>query len=144
MIEMDAIPMEGKESLSQILGNPVPLDGLLNIENQDEVPDHQAVGEKCDQVKNPNLNDNRRFFQVKPKDMTWQTKDEDGVRIPYESQPRLLDIHKPVPLLYPDHFYEVEGGVSLIYFEKDRSTACICSVINVDEDKLSFTYRVFG
>ena len=76
--------------------------------------------------------------------MTWQTKDEDGFRIPYKSQPRLLDIHKPVPFVYPDQFYEVEGGVSLIYFEKERSTACICSVINVDEDKLSFTYRVFG
>ena len=82
MNEMDAISFEEKESLSQILGNPVPLDGLLNIENEEKVPAHQAVGEKCDQVKNPNLNDNRRFFQVKPKDMTWQTKYGDGVRNP--------------------------------------------------------------
>ena len=136
--------MERKDSLSQVLGNPLPFDGLINIENQDEVPDHDLGGEKCDQAQNPNLHDNRRLFQVKPKDLTWKTENGNGDRIPYESQPRLLDIHKPVPLLYPDHFYEVEGGISLVYFERDRSTACICSIISVHEAKLSFMYRVFG
>ena len=123
---------------------PVNYSGLMSIENQDQVMDHQAENEPSAQVKNPNKDDDRRLFQVKPTIGDWNPKDQNNVKVTMEDLPQLLEIWKPVPLEWPDHFYQVEGGICLIYFEKDRSTACICSVISVQEVERKFLFRVFG
>ena len=46
----------------------------MSIENQDQVMDHQAENEPSAQVKNPNKDDDRRLFQVKPSIRDWNPK----------------------------------------------------------------------
>ena len=62
---------------------------------------------------------------------------------PYEQIPNRLEHEGPVPLLFPDHFYEVEGGVVVIYWEDNRSVGCTCTIKDVDEVDMSFKYQVF-
>ena len=56
----------------------------------------------------------------------------------------MLSQNGPLPLLYPDNFYQVEGGVILIYWEAERSVGCIGTIIEVDEIKETFQNRVYG
>lgn len=50
----------------------------------------------------------------------------------------------PQILTYPDHFFDVEGGISLIYWEEDRSSPCLASILEVEEKDETFTFRVFS
>ena len=107
---------------------------ILEVENQEE----DAKADSADATINPNYNDNRRLFQRRLADFSWNPE------LPYDKQPNMLSQHGPVPLEFPGHFYEVEGGVVLIYWESDRSVGCIGTIIEVDEIKETFKYRVYG
>ena len=62
----------------------------------------------------------------------------------YSEQPIQLEERGPIELDYPGHFYQVEGGIVVICFEKDRSTSCLCSIIEVMPDTRSFKFQVFN
>ena len=113
-----------------------PFANFLNL--ADVGSDTDECDEKGVSTLNPNQNDDRRLFQVYTTDLSWNP------RIPYDLQPNRLEHNGPIPLMYPDHFLQVEGGVVVVYWERDRSTACICCIINVDEVNGTFTYRVYG
>ena len=87
---------------------------------------------------NPNYRDDRKLFQRRRTDFSW---DHD---MPYDQQPNMLQEYGPVPLEFPGHFYEVEGGIVIIYWEAERSIGCIGSIVYVDEVKSTFTFRVYG
>ena len=116
-----------------------PFVELINLESK-EVDEFSYDGsvEKAASTLNPNKDDNRRLFQVRSTNLTWDSS------IPYEEQPNRLQENGPIPLIFPDHFLEVQGGIVVIYWEKDRSLGCIASISAVDEIRSTFTYRVFG
>ena len=64
--------------------------------------------------------------------------------IQYDSQPDLLERYGPTALIFPDHFYEVQGGVVVIYFQKNRSVGCTCTIIDVDEKHEEFSFRPYA
>ena len=55
----------------------------------------------------------------------------------------MLEKYGTVPLEFPGHYYEVEGGIVIIYWEAERSVGCIGTILYV-EVKNSFTFRVYG
>ena len=118
--------------------SPEPIVGLddlaedMNIEGEEDKADNSAS------VQNPNKDDDRRLFQV------YNSKFMQDPDIEYRDLPNRLQEHGPIPLLFPDHFWEVLGGVVVIYWEKDRSTPCICSIVNVVEEKEDFEFQLFG
>ena len=83
--------------------------GIQNLEEVEEVNDDLAVLDPSAWILNPNKNDDRRLFQIFKPDFSWDPS------ISYQDQPNRLEADGPTSLIYPDHFYEVEGGVSLIY-----------------------------
>ena len=83
--------------------------GIQSLEEVEEVNDDLAVLDHSACILNPNTNDDRRLFQVFKPQFTWDPS------IQYEDQPNRLETEGPTTLIYPDHFYEVEDGVSLIY-----------------------------
>ena len=66
------------------------------------------------------------------------TKFEWDVSLPYETQTNRLREEGPSELLFPDHFYQCEGGVVIIYWEKDRDCACIGTIVSVQEVEMIF------
>ena len=113
----------------------IAVEDLVDCENNE---DPVGVDEVAVAVKNPNRGDSRRLFQKRIADFNWDCS------IPYKDQPKRLDDHGPEELLFPDHFYQAEGGIVVIYWENDRSTGCLCSIINVNEEAETFTFRVFN
>ena len=61
-----------------------------------------------------------------------------------DSQRDRLQTDGPVLLQFPDHFFEVIGGVCIIYWEKSRSTASICCITNVDETAGTFSFQTYS
>ena len=107
----------------------------------DEPEEHDQTGCKEDSaaaINNPNANDNRRLYQRRVGNFAWDPSKE------ISSQPNRLVDEGPVKLEFPEHFYECEGSVVLLYLEKDRSTACIGSILKVNEEAGSFLYRPYG
>ena len=88
--------------------------GILHVDDIDGLSDGD-VNEAAVSLKNPKKDDYRRLFQKYRMQFEWDCS------IPYSNQPNRLELEGPVPLLYPDHFLEVEGGISLIYWEEDKS-----------------------
>ena len=86
---------------------PEPFIGVANLE---DIGEDSSADEKNNVActKNPNVNDDRRLFQVKKRSFSWNPS------IPYDSQPNRLEEDGPVPLIFPDHFLEVQGGVVII------------------------------
>ena len=115
---------------------PVQFNGLVQVDieadNAEDNIDPSAS------IENPNKNDPRRLFQVRSRPFHWNPETL------YKDLPNRLALEGPTELMFPEHFYEVEGGIVLIYFEKERSTPCIGSITSVDEEKYVFTYQVFG
>ena len=97
------------EDIKEDVNIPQPFLGVVNIEDKEEIYDDDAVDESGAAVDNPNKNDTRRLFQERVTEYNW------NVLLPYEDQPNRLEQDGPTPLLYPDHFYQTEGGVVLIY-----------------------------
>ena len=114
----------------------VPFTQLIDLEDLDIDESHPL--DKSAPIVNPNKDDNRRLFQVRNVDFSWDPS------FSYELQPNRIGREGPTPLLFPDHFYEVMGGVVIIYFEKSRSTACICSIRDVVEEKEDLICRIYG
>ena len=114
-----------------------PFLDLVNIFDVED-PGVDAKADPAAATINPNYNDNRRLFQKRLSEFSWNPE------IPYEKQPNVLAQHGPQPLQFPDHFYEVEGGVVIIYWEAERSVGCIGTIIGVDEVNKTFRYRVYG
>ena len=113
---------------------------LIDVD-EDIAQDEKLTDNSADNsasVSNPNKDDDRRLFQIRNVDFSWDPT------IPYEQQPNRIDRDGPTALLFPDHFYEVMGGVVIIYFQKSRSTACICSIRQVEEETGTFIFRVYG
>ena len=104
---------------------------------EDESINEFKIEDKSSSVQNPNKNDPRRLFLVH-KEMNWNPD------TPYEQIPNRLEHEGPVPLLFPDHFYEVQGGVVVIYWEDNRSIGCTCTIKDVDEVDMSFKYQIFS
>ena len=117
---------------------PRPFVGLLDREDIDS-DENEEKPDPAASIINPNVNDDRRLFQ----EHRVYGKDWD-CNIPLDQQPNLLELYGPEPLKWPDHWYQVEGGISLIYWEKDRQTPSISSIMFVNEEKGSFVCRVFG
>ena len=115
---------------------PVQFDGLVQVDIEGDNAKNNIDASAS--IKNPNKDDPRRLFQVRSRPFHWNPETL------YKDLPNRLALEGPTELLFPDHFYEVEGGIVLIYFEKDRSTPCIGSITSVDEEKHVFTYQVFG
>ena len=118
-----------------------PFVDIISIEDVDEEDEGSVIEAPVDRStdpKNPNVNDARRLFQERILHFEWENN------ISYDNQPNLLELHGPKPLEFPDHFYQVEGGVVLIYFEKDRNTACIGEIKKVFKENKTFTFRPYG
>ena len=111
--------------------------GIINMESE-EVAGNDEINDLSEDTKNPNKDDPRRLFQVYKPVSLWDCN------IPYSEQSNLLENNGPVPLLFPDHFYDVEGGISVIIWEKDRSTSCLCCILSIDEEAEKFVYQCFN
>ena len=126
------------ESTDEVLVDLQPFAAMI-VADEPEEPDQ--IGCKEDSaaaINNPNANDNRRLYQKRVIHFMWDPSTENP------SQPNRLEDEGPVSLQFPEHFYECEGSVILLYFEKDRSTACIGSILNVNEEAGSFLFRPYG
>ena len=126
------------ESTDEVLVDLQPFAGMI-VADAPEEPDQ--IGCKEDSaaaVNNPNANDNRRLYQKRVINFVWDPSKESP------SQSNRLEDEGPVSLQFPEHFYECEGSVVLLYFEKDRSTACIGSILNVNEEAGYFLFRPYG
>ena len=88
---------------------PQPFLGAVNIEDAEEIYEEDGISEVGAAVANPNKNDTRKLFQERTVAFDW------NVRLPYEDQPNRLESEGPTPLLFPDHFYQTEGGIVIIY-----------------------------
>ena len=123
--------------LHQPAGDPVPFSGMLHIDDMDESSD-DIVNEAAASIKNPNKDDPRRLFQIYKMDFEWDSN------IPYSEQPNRLEEEGPTELKFPEHFLEVEGGISLIYWNDDKSNGCLASIKDVDEKEETFTFQIFS
>ena len=121
-------------------GTVVPL-GELSDHSDQEDADFEFQDRYFDasaNVINPNRNKNKRYFQEKKILYDWDFS------IPYSQQPSLLQESGPVDLDFPGHFLQVEGGVCIISFEKDRSTNCLCSIVQLDPEKRTFKFQALN
>ena len=119
----------------------VELIGVTDENLVEKVDSDENLVEKVDSaasIINPNSKDDRKLFHRRRTDFSWDPN------LPYEQQPNMLEKYGPVPLEFPDHFYEVEGGIVIIYWEAERSVGCIGSIVYVDEEKSTFSFRVYG
>ena len=113
-----------------------PFVDVIGLEDLDDFDDAPEETHDCSaDPQNPNLNDNRRLFQERVISFTWDNK------IPYAEQPNRLELYGPKPLTFPDHFLQVEGGIVIIYFDKNRSTGCICEIKKVAEERATFIFQ---
>ena len=93
------------EDLQQESQEPRPFADVIDI-LEVESPEVDAKPDPAEANINPNSNDNRRLFQRRMAEFSWNTE------LPYDKQPNMLSQYGPVPLEFPDHFYEVEGSRS--------------------------------
>ena len=94
--------------------------------------------EKGASIKNPNINDDRRMFQNRVFHVHWD------ISIPREDQPNLLETCGPVELDWPGHWYEVEGSVIYLIFQKDRDVGILGTIREVNEEAGTFIFRIFS
>ena len=87
---------------------PVQFDGLVQVDIEGD--DAKNNIDASASIKNPNKDDPRRLFQVRSRPFHWNPETL------YNDLPNRLALAGPTELLFPDHFYEVEGGIVLIYF----------------------------
>ena len=111
--------------------DPIPFIDISNVEDNKNV-------DSSDVIADPNMNQNTRYFQKRIILKDWD------YRIPLNDQPRRLNESGPVELDFPGHFFEVEGGVCVISFEKDRSTKCLCTITQINEIERTFRFQVFN
>ena len=131
---MESLDLESKFEMEP---NPVSFLGIVNLEEADHCSDDD-VHENAASIVNPNKDDTRRLFQVYKPEFSWNPA------IPYSEQPNRLEEGGPKPLQFPDHFFEVEGGISLIYGMDDKSCGCLCSITSVDEVKSTFSFQAYS
>ena len=110
---------------------------VLNLEEGEE-KDGTGIFDNSASIQNPNKDDSRRLFQVYKPDFTWDPS------MPYDELPIRLEEEGPVPLDFPAHFYDVEGGISVIYWEEDRSRGCLCTILGINELDETFTYQALS
>lgn len=111
--------------------DPVPFIDISNVEDNKDV-------DFSDVIADPNKDHNTRYFQKRIILKDWD------YRIPLNDQPHRLNESGPVELDFPGHFFEVEGGVCVISFEKDRSSRCLCTITEVNEIDRTFHFQVFN
>ena len=110
---------------------------ISDLENAEESAEDIILDPSVN-IENPNKNRNKKYFQEMRIMRDWDCA------LDYANQPNRLEDRGPVELDHPGHFYEVEGGIVVIGFEKDRSTSCLCSIIEVLPDTRSFKFQVFN
>ena len=115
------------------------VDSFTGIHDVEDIEFTNLEEKLCEaaSVQNPNKDDNRRLFQERKAQFFWDSN------VPYEEQPKRLELDGPVPLDWPGHWYQCEGGIVVIYFEKERSTAVTCCLKSVNEVKRTFLFQVF-
>ena len=88
-----------------------PLDGVLRLDLDNRSNAESVLKNPFGAATiNPNKDDDRRLFQECRTTFSWDSK------LPYSQQPNPID--QPTPLLFPDHFLQVEGSVVVIYWGK--------------------------
>ena len=117
-----------------------PFSGIVDLEDygMDDLEDHIADEVFGASTLNPNKDDNRRLFQVRNTRFFW---DPDPT-VHHEEQRNPISL--PTKFPFPDDFYQAEGGIVVIYWEKDRSVASTCSIKFVNEQKGTFIFRTYG
>ena len=108
-----------------------------DLDNAVASSDDEDVFSSAASTLNPNKDDERRLFQVRNVKFT-----QDPTK-PYDEQPKRLITEGPTPLLQPDHWYDCEGGIVVIHWQKDRSTATTCCIKSISEDDETFVVRVY-
>ena len=127
--------------MEHVTGIAVPLISLAHHQDSESDAESDFQEEHFDasaNVINPNRNQNKRYFQERKILGDWDFS------IPLSQQPNRLQENGPVELGFPAHFYQVEGGVSVISFGKDRASSCLCSIITVDPENETFTFQAFN
>ena len=109
---------------------------VLNLEGEEK--DGTGIFDNSASIQNPNKDDSRRLFQVYKPDFTWDPS------MPYDELPIRLEQEGPVPLDFPGYFYDVEAGISVIYWEEDRSRGCLCTILGTNELDETFTYQALS
>ena len=92
------------EKVDDIVEESQPFVDLIGVEYEND----EKLVERVDSaasIINPNYSDDRKLFHRRRTDFSW-----DPV-LPYDQQPNMLQKYGPVPLEFPDHFYEVELAV---------------------------------
>ena len=117
--------------------NPEPFMGIVNLGEVEHLSEDE-VHESAASIKNPNQSDSRRLFQVFRPEIIWDPA------VPYSEQPNRLEQLGPTPLQFPDHFFEVQGGISLVYWMDAKSNGCLCTINRVDELKRTFQFQPFS
>ena len=117
---------------------PEPFLGVVSLPDTEVIYKKDGSCESAAIVSNPNKEDDRKLFQARITEFEWD------VSLPYEMQPNRLREECPSELLFPDHFYQCEGGVVIIYWEKDRDCACIGTIVSVKEVERKFLFRSYG
>lgn len=137
---MDRLDLES--DLDQRDSKPKPFLGIVHVDDIDECSDDSVneagVNEAAASIQNPNKDDTRRLFQIYRMQFEWDSN------IPYSEQPNRLEQEGPIPLLFPDHFLGVQGGISLIYWEEDKSNPCLATIKDVEEEDETFTFHIFS
>ena len=130
--------MEDYEEEKAPLEDGEPFADADIIGSGDEIQEILVEEEKGASIKNPNINDDRRLFQNRVFHMNLDTS------IPPEDQPNLLEAYGPVELDWPGHWYEVEGSVIYLIFQKDRDVGVLGTVREINEEAGTFTFRIFS
>ena len=123
--------------MNELESSPKLFIGHVDHEDKEELSGDEAGWENAATTCNPNKDDDRRLLQVRA------GKFSQDPSIPIDEQPNNLGSSGPTELLYPDHFYEVQGGVVVIYWETDRSTACIASIQDVEGKDETFIFKAY-
>ena len=105
---------------------------------KDEENDYTGIYDNSASIQNLNKDDSRRLFQVYKRDLMWDPSKS------YDELPNRLEQEGPIPLDFPGHYYEVEGGISVIYWEEDRSRGCFYTIQEINEVDETFTYQVLS
>ena len=79
------------------------------------------------------------MYQKRETKLYWDTSKSSS------EQPNRLAEEGPVKLQFQDHFLECEGSMVLLYWENDRSTARIGTIIKVNDDETNtIVFRPYG
>ena len=116
------------------MAHDIPFLDISDLEDEENI----EIVDSSANITNPNKDHNKRYFQERRILKTWD------YRVSLKDQPNRLRENGPVDLDFPGHFYQVEGGICVICFEKDRSSSCLCTITQVNETERTFHFQVLN